>query len=88
MLAGMSMSEYIHWQAIYEKEPFPEERADLRTAETLRMQLIAAGSKQIPAISELMPDWWGEKTTRTQSPEQMKSNMNLIQSATKKKKRK
>lgn len=87
MLAGMTMSEYIHWQAIFETEPFPEERADLRTAEQLRMMLITAGAKEIPAISDLIPDWWGEKRSRTQTPEQIKANMNIIKAATKKRKR-
>ncbi len=88
MLAGLTMSEYIHWQAIYETEPFPEERADLRAAEQLRMTIIAAGSKKIPAIADLLPDWWGERTPRTQTPDQMKANMNLIKAASKKKPKK
>ncbi len=87
MLAGMTHSEYIQWATIYETEPFPEERADLRTAEILRMQLIAAGAKQIPTIADLLPDYWGERTERKQSPEQMKANMNLIKAATKKRKK-
>lgn len=88
MLAGMTISEYIHWQAIYEIEPFPEERADLRTAEILRMTLVAAGAKKTPDISEFMPDWWGERKPRVQSPEQMKANLNIIKAATKKKPKK
>jgi hypothetical protein len=87
MLAGMSMSEYVHWQAIYETEPFPEERADLRAAEQLRMTLIAAGVKQLPKISELVPDWWRERQTPQQTPEQIKSNMALVKAANKKKRK-
>lgn len=80
------MSEYIHWQAIYETEPFPEERADLRTAELLRMMLITGHAKETPRIADLMPNWWGEDRTRTQTPEQMMAAMALIKSASKKKK--
>jgi hypothetical protein len=86
MLAGMSMNEYVHWQAIYSVEPFPEERADLRTAEQLRMTLIAAGVKQLPTIVELLPDYWGERKPIQQTPEQMKANINLIKAANRKKK--
>lgn len=81
------MSEYVHWQAIYETEPFPEDRADLRTAEQLRMMLITGHAKQLPAITDLIPDWWGERQARTQTPEQMKANLNIIKAATKKNKR-
>ena len=87
MLAGMSMSEYVHWQAIYETEPFPEERADMRTAELLRMMLITGHAKETPRIADLMPDWWGDRPARTQTPEQMKANMDLIQAASKKNKK-
>lgn len=85
MLAGMSHAEYVNWQAIYSVEPFPEDRADQRTAELLRMMLIAAGVKKLPNIADLMPDWWGERKPRVQSPEQMKANLNIIKAATKKK---
>ena len=88
MLANMSHAEYIHWQAIYSVEPFPEERADQRTAELLRMMMIVAGVKKLPNISELIPDWWGERKPHTQSPEQMKANLNMIKAATKKKPKK
>ena len=88
MLANMSHAEYIHWQAIYSVEPFPEERADQRTAELLRMMMIVAGVKKLPNISELMPDWWGERKPHIQSPEQMKANLNMIKAATKKKPKK
>jgi hypothetical protein len=84
MLASMSMSEYVNWKAIYQTEPFPEERADLRTAEQLRMTLIAAGVKKIPAIADLIPDWWGEHKPHEQTPEQMKANLNVIKSAKRK----
>jgi hypothetical protein len=86
MLAGMSHAEYVHWQAIYETEPFPEERADLRTAEQLRMTLIAAGVKQLPKISDLIPDWWGERKPQQQSPAQIKANMQLVKATKKRKK--
>jgi hypothetical protein len=85
MLANMSMSEYVHWQAIYETEPFPEERADLRAAEQLRMTFIAAGVKKLPKISDLMPNWWGENEPAKQTPEQIKANMQAIKAARKKK---
>jgi len=87
MLAGMTISEYIHWQAIYETEPFPEERADMRLAEQLRMMLITGHAKQIPDIADLIPDWWGERKPRQQTPEQIKSNIDTIKAATKKRKR-
>lgn len=87
MLASMSHAEYVHWQAIYSVEPFPEERADQRTAELLRMMMIAAGVKKLPNIADLMPDWLGERTPAQQTPEQIKANMAIIK-ATKKKKNK
>lgn len=82
MLAGLTMSEYIHWQAIYETEPFPEDRADLRTAELLRMILITGHANQIPKITDLIPDWWGDRQPAQQTPEQMQATMQLIKTAT------
>lgn len=87
MLAGMSHAEYVNWQAIYSVEPFPEERADQRTAELLRMMMITAGVKKLPKISDLMPDWWGEHQTPQQTPEQIKANMAIVKATTKKKKK-
>lgn len=86
MLAGMSHAEYAHWLAIYSVEPFPEERADQRTAELLRMMMIAAGVKKLPKIADLMPDWWGEHTPAQQTPEQIRANMAIIKATKKKKK--
>jgi hypothetical protein len=87
MLAGMSMSEYVHWLAIYEVEPFPEEREDMRTAELLRMMLVAAGAKKIPTIAEFIPDWWAERKPTQQTPAQIKANIQLIKAASKKRKK-
>lgn len=87
MLASMSHAEYVHWQAIYSVEPFPEERAEQRTAELLRMTMIAAGVKKLPNISDLMPDWWGEKTPTQQTPEQIRANMAIVKAANKKSKK-
>ena len=84
MLAGMTHAEYIHWQAIYSIEPFPEDRADLRTAEQLRMMLLTAGAKP-PLIADLLPDYWGERPERKQTPEQIKASLDLIKAARKKK---
>lgn len=86
MLAGMTHSEYVHWIAIYETEPFPEERADRHTAEIIQA-LILGRVKEIPTLSELMPDYWNERPSRTQTPEQMKANLNLIQAASRKTKK-
>ena len=83
MLTGMSHAEYVHWVAIYETEPFPEERADRRTAEIIQALALVAHVKELPKIHELLPDWWGERQERKQSPEQIKANMNLIKAATK-----
>jgi hypothetical protein len=88
MLSTMSMSEYVHWQALFSVEPFPEERADLRTAEQLRVMLLAAHSKETPRIEDLMPDWWGERRAAKQSPEQIKQNMELVIAAGKTRKKK
>lgn len=85
MLSEMTMSEYVHWQAVYSVEPFPEERADRRTAEIIQA-VIMPYAKKIPDINELMPDWWGERQPRAQTPEQMKANMNMIKAASRKKK--
>ena len=87
MLEEMTMSEYVHWQAIYDVEPFPEARADLRLAEQLRMMMITAHAKEVPRIENLIPDWWGERRPRAQSPAQIKANMELIQSASRRKKK-
>jgi hypothetical protein len=86
MLTSMTMSEYVHWQAIYSVEPFPETRADLRVAEQLRIAILAAHSKEVPAISDLVPDWWEERRPARQSPELMQQNMQLIKAASRKKK--
>ena len=85
MLSEMTMSEYVHWQAIYSVEPFPEIRADRRAAEIIQA-FIAPHVKKIPNVDELMPDWWGERQPRAQTPEQMKATMQLIQSGKRKKK--
>jgi hypothetical protein len=88
MLATMSMSEYVHWVAIYETEPFPEERADLRAASIIQA-LILGRVKDIPKISDIMIDfdYWGENVPVKQSPAQIKANMELIKAATKKPKK-
>ena len=85
MLSEMTMSEYIHWQAIYSVEPFPEERADRRAAEIIQA-VIMPYAKKIPDINELMPDWWGERQPRAQTPEQMKAAINTIKAVSRKKK--
>ena len=85
MLSEMTMSEYVHWQAIYSVEPFPDVRADRRAAEVVQA-VIAPHVKKIPDIDQLMPDWWGEVKPRKQSPAEMKAAMQLIQSKTRKKK--
>lgn len=82
MLTGLSASEYAHWQAIYSVEPFPEERADLRTAEVIQA-LMLGRVKQLPNISDLVHDYWGEAKSREQSPAQMKANMDIIKAASK-----
>ena len=87
MLCNMSMAEYINWQAIYATEPFPEERADLRSAEVIQA-LMLGRVKQLPTIADLIHDYWGEAKSREQSPEQMKANMDIIKAATKRNKRK
>lgn len=86
MLAGMTHAEYVNWQAIYSVEPFPEERADLRTAEIIQA-LTLGRVKKVPTIEEIMIDfdWWGENKPHAQTPEQMKANLNIIKAATKKK---
>ena len=83
MLAGMTMSEYVHWQAIYQTEPFPEDRADRRTAEIIQA-LMLGRTKQLPTIAELIPDYWGERQEYKQTPEQIKANMKLVKAAMKK----
>jgi len=87
MLEGMSMSEYIHWHAVYEVEPFPEEREDMRTAELLRMMLVTAGAKKLPELHELIPDWWAERKPIQQTPAQIKANMQIVKAANRKKKK-
>ena len=87
MLASMTMSEYVHWQAIYSQEPFPEDRQDRRTAEIIQALALVARVKELPKIHELLPDWWGVRQERKQTPEQIKANMNLIKAATKKSKK-
>lgn len=86
MLAGMSHSEYVHWRAIYSQEPFPEDRADFRTAEIIQA-LMLGKTKQLPAISDLLPDYWGEKRERKQTPEEMKAHIDIIKAATKRNKK-
>ena len=88
MLASMSHAEYVQWQAIYSVEPFPEERADRRTAEIIQA-LMLGRVKQVPTIKELMNDfdWWGERTPPQQTKEQIKANMAIVKAATKKKKK-
>ena len=84
----MTHAEYIHWQAIYSVEPFPEERADRRTAEIVQALLLGR-VKQVPTIKELLNDfdWWGEHAPAQQTPEQIRANMAIVK-ATKKKSKK
>lgn len=84
MLAGMTMSEYVHWQAIYETEPFPEERADRRAASQMINMRRALGDKGALELVDFIPDWWGEN--HAQTPEQIKANIGLVKAASKKKK--
>ncbi len=86
MLAGMSHAEYVHWQAIYSVEPFPEDRADRRTAAIIQA-LMLGRVKEVPKISELMRDfdWWGEHEPTQQTKEQIKANMAIVKAAKKKK---
>jgi hypothetical protein len=86
MLAGMPHSEYVQWKAIYEIEPFPEERADLRTAGIIQA-LTLGRVKKVPAIKEIMLDfdWWGEHQTPQQTREQIRANMAIVKAAKKKK---
>lgn len=86
MLAGMSHAEYVHWQAIYENEPFPEERADRRTAEIIQA-LMLGRVKEIPKLSDLLPDYWGDHQPQQQTPEQIKANMKIVKAAAKKRKK-
>jgi len=88
MLASMPHSEYVHWQAIYEKEPFPEERADRRTAEIIQALAVVGRFKEIPKIADLLPDYWGERVPIQQTPEQIKENMKIVKAAIKPKKKK
>ncbi len=83
----MTYSEYVHWQAIYENEPFPEERADRRTAEIIQA-LMVGRTKQLPTLAELLPDYWGDRTPQQQTPEQIKANIELIKTVNKKKRKK
>lgn len=80
----MSHAEYVHWQAIYSVEPFPEERADRRAAEIIQA-LLFGRVKQLPTIADLMPDYWGTFHVK-QSPEQMQANIRSIKAASRKKK--
>ena len=85
MLAEMTHAEYVHWQAIYSVEPFPEERADRRMAEIIQA-LMLGRVKELPGIADLMPDYWGTFHVK-QTPEQMQANIKLIKAATKRKKK-
>ncbi len=86
MLAGLSANEYAHWKAIYSVEPFPEERADRHTAEIIQA-LMLGRVKEVPKLSQLMQDYWGEAQPQEQTPAQIKANMDIIKAATKKNKK-
>lgn len=79
------MAEYIQWQAIYEVEPFPEERADRRTAEIIQA-LMLGRVRQLPTLAELIPDYWGSTQPQQQTPAQIKAAMQLVKAGMKKKK--
>jgi hypothetical protein len=81
----MTMSEYVHWQAIYSVEPFPEDRADRRAAKIIQA-LMLGRVKEVPTLAVLMPDYWGERQPHQQTPEQIKANVQLIKAANRKKK--
>lgn len=83
----MSMSEYIHWQAIYSTEPFPEERADRRAAQQMVNIRRALGDRGNFSVKDFVPDFWGEAQPQQQTPAQMKANMELIKAASKKSKK-
>ena len=82
------MDEYVHWQAIYATEPFPEERADRRAAQQMVNLRRAMGDKSNFTVADFVPDFWGEFEPQEQSPAQMKANMDIIKAASKRNKRK
>ena len=88
MLEGLTMDEYVHWQAIYATEPFPEERADRRAAQQMVNLRRAMGDKSNFTVADFVPDFWGELQPQEQTPEQMKANMDIIKAASKRNKRK
>jgi hypothetical protein len=88
MLEGMSAVEYNNWVARYSVEPFPEDRADMRNAQLMQAVIAASGSKKIPTIEELLPDWWQELTAnQPQTPAQIQARMKLLAAMMKGKKK-
>ena len=87
MLAGLSASEYAHWQAIYSVEPFPEERADRRAAQQMVNLRRAMGDKSNFTVADFIPDFWGEMQPKEQTPAQMKAAMDVIKAASKRNKK-
>lgn len=85
MLSGMSSAEYSKWEAFFSIEPFPELRADRRTAEIVQSLAALAGVTP-PKLNDLMPDWWGEFHVK-QSPEQIEAALNLALKPKRKKKK-
>ena len=77
------MDEYVHWQAIYETEPFPEDRAELRAAKQMINIRHALGEREKLDIGDFIPDYWGERLPKQQTPEQIKANMQLVKAAAK-----
>lgn len=82
----MDASEYIHWQAIYATEPFPEERADRRAAQQMVNLRRAMGDKSNFTVADFIPDFWDEMQPKEQTPAQMKANMDIIKAASKRNK--
>lgn len=87
MLEGLTMDEYVHWQAIYQTEPFPEERADRRAAQQMINLRRAMGDRGNFTIADFVPDFWGEHQPQQQTPQQIKANMQIVKAAMKKKKK-
>lgn len=80
MLDSLSSEEYNYWCAYFETEPFPEVRADRRTAEIVQALVAqATQGKNVPKISDLVQDWWNEfPENQPQTAAQIKARMGLV----------
>ena len=76
----MTYKEYVEWEAFYSIEPFPEERQDFRNALLVSIMVNLQRGKNDKAveIEDFIPDFWSERKSKKQTPQEMLMSAKMI----------